>query len=111
MTLFAVWATDGEGKLPDRERVRPAHRARLRTPGEHRVKVVLAGPTFNTRGRGMNGTLLVVEADELEVVQAFVSSDPYVAAGVYQSFEIRPFVCGLGPWAPDGGANVLGPTP
>jgi uncharacterized protein YciI len=81
MTLYAVWATDGEGQLAERERVRPTHRARLRDPGEHRVKVVLAGPTLDGDG-GMNGTLLVVEA------------------GVYRSFEIRPFVCGLGPLAP-----------
>lgn len=100
MTLFAVWATDGDGKLADRERVRPVHRARLREPGQHRVKVVLAGPTMSPAGSGMNGTLLIVEADDLGAVQAFVSADPYVEAGVYRSFEIRPFVCGLGPLAP-----------
>lgn len=100
MTLFAVWATDGDGRLADRERVRPAHRARLREPGGHRVRVVLAGPTMSPAGSGMNGTLLVVEADDLDAVQAFVRTDPYVEAGVYQSFEIRPFVCGLGPLAP-----------
>jgi uncharacterized protein YciI len=99
VTLFAVWATDGDGKLGARERVRPAHRARLREPGEHRVTVVLAGPTLDRAG-GLNGTLLVVEAEDVEAVHAFVRTDPYVEAGVYQSFEIRPFVCGLGPLAP-----------
>lgn len=100
MTLFAVWATDGDGRLAERERVRPAHRARLREPGVHPVKVVLAGPTLDPHGASMNGTLLVVEADDLEAVHRFVGTDPYVDAGVYQSFEIRPFVCGLGPLAP-----------
>ena len=99
MTLFAVWATDGADKLGDRERVRPAHRARLREPGDHRVRVVLAGPTLSGVAGTMNGTLLVVEADDPEAVHAFVATDPYVQAGVYQSFEIRPFVCGLGPLA------------
>lgn len=100
VTLFAVWATDGPGTLSDRERVRPAHRARLREPGVHRVRVVLAGPTSSGMAGTMNGTLLVVEADDLEAVHAFVAADPYVQAGVYQSFEIRPFICGLGPLAP-----------
>lgn len=100
MTLYAVWATDGDGKLAERERVRPAHRARLREPGEHPVKVVLAGPTLNPVASDMNGTLLVVEADDMDAVHRFVRTDPYVDAGVYRSYEIRPFVCGLGPLAP-----------
>ena len=100
MTLFAVWASDGAGQLAARERVRPAHRARLREPGGHAVKVVLAGPTLDSAGGIMNGTLLVVEADDVDAVREFVRTDPYVEAGVYQSFEIRPFICGLGPLAP-----------
>jgi len=99
MTLFAVWATDGEGVLAARERVRSDHRARLREPGAHRVRVVLAGPTLDRAGGAMNGTLLVVEADDLESVRDFVQGDPYIEAGVYRSVEVRPFVCGLGPLA------------
>jgi hypothetical protein len=99
VTLFAVWATDHDGILALRERVRPAHRARLRAPGTDEVKVVLAGPTLDRPAGCMNGTLLVVEADDLGAVQRFVDGDPYLEAGVYRSVEIRPFVCGLGPLA------------
>jgi uncharacterized protein YciI len=80
-----------------REQVRPEHRARLRAPGSHKVKVVLAGPTLDHAAGTMNGTLLVVEADDVSAVHRFIQGDPYSEAGVYQSFEIRPFVCGLGP--------------
>ncbi len=100
MTLFAVWATDHEGALPAREAVRPAHRARLREPGDHAVTVVLAGPTLDGAAGAMNGTLLIVDAADIDAVQRFVQGDPYVTAGVYRSVEIRPFVCGLGPLAP-----------
>ncbi len=100
MTLFAVWATDHEGALPTREAVRPAHRARLREPGGHAVTVVLAGPTLDGAAGAMNGTLLIVDAADIDAVQRFVQGDPYVTAGVYRSVEIRPFVCGLGPLAP-----------
>jgi hypothetical protein len=48
----------------------------------------------------MNGTLLVVEAADMDAVRAFVAGDPYTEAGVYARVEIRPFVCGLGPLAP-----------
>ncbi len=93
--LFAVWAIDREGALPERLRVREAHRARLREPAPHAVKVLLAGPLADDAG--MNGTLLVVMADTLEQVRAFVDGDPYVAAGVYDRIDIRHWTCGLGP--------------
>lgn len=99
MTLFAVWATDNAGALDQREQARPAHRARLRDPGTHPVKVVLAGPTLDDAAGTMNGTLLVVEATDAAAVRRFVETDPYNLAGVYRNFEVRPFVCGLGPLA------------
>ena len=100
MTLYAVWASDREGALPERERVRPAHRARLRDPGPHAVRVVLAGPTLDPVSGTMNGTLLVVDAADIDAVRAFVAGDPYAQAGVWGRVDIRPFACGLGPLAP-----------
>ena len=92
--LFAVWATDAEWALAARQAVREQHRARLRNPAPHAVQVLLAGPTFE--GGQMNGTLLVVQAANLEAVQRFVEDDPYVLNGIYRSIEVRPCVCGLG---------------
>jgi hypothetical protein len=95
MSLYAVWATDREGALPDRQRVREAHRARLRAPAPHPVHVVLAGPLLDADGASMAGTLLVVEAESVEAVRAFVAADPYALAGVYAGIDIRPWHCGL----------------
>lgn len=95
--LFAVWATDRAGMLAERQRVREAHRARLRDPAPHPVRVVQAGVTLDAATQAMNGTLLIVQADSRDAVQAFVAGDPYVAAGVYDRVEIRPWRCGLGP--------------
>ena len=93
---YAVWATDRIGVLPDRERVREAHRARLREPGEHKVKVLLGGPTLDASAASMNGSLLVVEADDIEAVRRFVAEDPYQLAKVYATVEVRPWNWGLG---------------
>jgi uncharacterized protein len=101
MMLFAVWASDRPGASADRLRVREAHRARLRDPAPHNLKVVLAGPTLASDGQTMNGTMLVVEAAGAAAVQAFVDEDPYTLAGVYAQIEIRPWRCGLGPLAPN----------
>ena len=93
---FAVWATDRAGALPERERVREQHRARLRNPGAHAVKVVLGGPTLDEGEGAMNGTLLVVQAESIDAVRQFIAEDPYTLAGVYASVEVRPWNWGLG---------------
>lgn len=97
MTLFAVWARDRAGALAQRQRVREAHRARLRAPAPHAVNVLAAGPMQGGDDQAMNGTLLIVQAETIEVVHAFINDDPYVHAGVYASVDIQPWRCGIGP--------------
>jgi uncharacterized protein YciI len=48
----------------------------------------------------MNGTMLVVEAESLNAVQAFLADDPYARAGLFESAIGRPWSRGLG--QPDG---------
>jgi hypothetical protein len=94
--FYAVWATDSPGTLATRLRVRDAHRARLREPGEHAVKVVAGGPTLDEADGSMNGSLLVIEAENIEAVRRFVDEDPYALEGVYAHVEVRPWQWGLG---------------
>jgi len=96
---FAVWATDKIGMQEARRAQRPAHRARLRDPGSHRVRVLLGGPTLADDGDTMNGSLLVIDAEHIDAVRAYLADDPYVHAGVYATWEIRAWQCGLGPLA------------
>jgi uncharacterized protein YciI len=93
---FAVWARDKPGMLDARLRVREAHRARLRE-GAPGLRVVLGGPTTGEAG-AMAGTLLVIEATDIESVRAFVAADPYIEAGVYEptSVQILPWLWGIG---------------
>jgi hypothetical protein len=44
----------------------------------------------------MNGTLLVVEANSVEDVQAFLADDPYMQAGIFEQVVVRPWSWGLG---------------
>lgn len=94
--FFAIFGTDKPGMQEAREQLRPSHRSYLRAPGSHPVKVRLGGPTLDANAVAMNGTLLVVEADALQQVEAFVRDDPYAGAGLFQTLEIRPWTCGLG---------------
>ncbi len=88
---FLVLSTDKPDMADVRSEVRPIHRAYLRNPGAHPVKVHFGGPTLTTQGEHANGTLLVVEADDIAAVSEFVADDPYSQAGVFRSVEIRPW--------------------
>lgn len=96
VTYFAVWARDRPGALEARQRVREAHRARLRD-GAPGVRVVLGGPTIDEAG-GMAGSLLVIQAADIDSVRSFLAGDPYVTAGVYDpaSVQIMPWCWGIG---------------
>ena len=93
---FAVFATDKPDMLEVRERVRPVHRTYLRTALEHGVFVRLGGPTLTQQCDAMNGTLLVIEAEGIDEVMAFVDNDPYMQAGLFERVEIRPWDWSLG---------------
>lgn len=93
---FVVFATDLPGHEQARAQARPEHRAYLRDPLGHPVKVHLGGPTLTDDGQRMNGTLLVVEADRIEDVHAFLADDPYGRVGLFESVVVRPWSWGLG---------------
>lgn len=93
---FAVFATDKPDMHEVRERVRPVHRSYLRAATQHGVFVRLGGPTLEPQCDAMNGTLLVIEAEGIDDVMAFVNSDPYMQAGLFDRVEIRPWDWSLG---------------
>jgi uncharacterized protein YciI len=92
---FVVFATDKPGAQDIRAANRPTHRDYLHNPGKHRITVRVAGPTLAEDGVAMNGTLLIVEAADIDAVRAFVADDPYSRAGLFQSVEVRPWNWGL----------------
>ncbi|MBF9033180.1 YciI family protein [Rhodobacterales bacterium HKCCE2091] len=94
MAYFSVYAMDAPGKQDLRQRLRPAHRERLRAH-DHPVTVHIGGPLLGGDNE-MIGTLLVVEAADGDAVEAFLSGDPYMEQGLFRSVEIRPFLWGLG---------------
>ena len=96
MTYFAVLATDRSGKAALRAETREAHRRHLRAPEGHAVSVRFGGPTLTDDGGRMNGTLLIIEAEDINAVRAFVSDDPYVRADLFERIDIRPWQWSLG---------------
>lgn len=94
--LYAIFATDVADSLPKRMAARPAHLERLQRLQEQ-GRLLLAGPTPAIDSpapgeAGFSGSLVVAEFPSLAEAQSWADADPYVAAGVYQTVEIRPFL-------------------
>ena len=88
MQHFIVIAADRPDSLALRTATREAHRAYLDVPNADGVTVALGGPTLGADGL-MDGTLLVLAAPDRAAAQRFVDADPYTAAGLFETLEIR----------------------
>ncbi len=96
MPLYAVHALDRPGATALRARLRDAHRARLRAPAPHAVRVVLGGPLLDPTHGQMIGTLLIIEAESQIAVTDFIRGDPYWRADLFASVHVHPWQLGLG---------------
>ncbi len=93
--LYAIIGHDTPNSLEKRVAARPAHVARLQilqTEG----RLLLAGPfpaidAADPGTAGFTGSLIVAEFTSLQAAQEWANVDPYIAAGVYASVDIKPF--------------------
>lgn len=86
--LFAIFCTDKPDSAAIRTANRPAHLDYLKSMLD---RIVVAGPTQSDDGQSMNGSLLVMDFDDLAGAQAFADNDPYFTAGLFESVVIRPW--------------------
>ncbi|MFP4648507.1 MAG: YciI family protein [Halorhodospira sp.] len=92
---YAIISRDVVDSLPLRKQARESHLARLEQLRDE-GRLLLAGPypavdSENPGEAGFTGSLVVAEFDSLESAQAWAEADPYVAAGVYEQVEVKPF--------------------
>ncbi len=93
--LYSIVGQDVANSLSARQSVRPAHLERLEAL-QKEGRLVLAGPnpaieSDNPGEAGFTGSIIIAEFTDLESAKAWAEADPYVAAGVYQSVEVKPF--------------------
>jgi len=94
--IYAIIGRDAPGSLATRRRVRARHLERIRElSGAGRV--VLAGPFPATDSadpgeEGFDGSLIVAEFPSLADAREWIAGDPYVTDGVFESYEVMPFV-------------------
>lgn len=82
---FIVRAYDGEGKLPKRMEVRPRHFENMERMKD---RVVCAGGMLDEFGK-MIGSLLVMEFENREQLDDYLSNEPYVVERVWERIEVE----------------------
>lgn len=94
---FIIYSRDKKGALDIRKANRDAHLAFLAADtADTLVKVLTAGPWLDDAGETMIGSLLIVEAENLESVRTWLISDPYAKAGLSDTVTIHPFIWAIG---------------
>ena len=93
MSLYVIACIDKPDSLDKRMATREAHLAYAKAT-EH-VRIRVGGP-FHSESGAMTGSMLIVEADDPAMVDAFVKNDPYGKAGLFDSVEVRPWKVTVG---------------
>lgn len=57
----------------------------------HKDKITLAGPVMDADAQTPKGSLIILDMENTEAVQNFVSNDPYGQAGLFASITAAPF--------------------
>ena len=86
MPLYTLIAHDRKNGLKQRMAHRPAHlehMARLNAVG----RIQYGGPLLDDAGE-MVGSLIIIEADDLESARATYAEDPYVIHGVFEDYDV-----------------------
>ena len=94
--LYVLTGKDAPDSLARRRAVRAGHLARVRALSDM-GRVVVAGPcpavdSADPGDAGFSGSVIIAEFPSLKVAQEWLAGDPYVTEGVFESYEIRPFV-------------------
>ena len=87
MGLFAIVAYDKPNGLEARMAARSDHLKHLEAL---RDSLVLAGPFLDDKG-DMNGSFMVVEAEDQAAAEAAFGRDPFITRGVFESYTIKPW--------------------
>ncbi len=86
--LYLAICRDKPDHLALRTATREVHVAWLKSLG---AVLKIAGPFLDDGATEMRGSLLVVEAEDLAAAKAIFVADPYQAAGLFETVEVKPW--------------------
>lgn len=91
--MFVISAMDRTDAHELRAQVRPAHLDYARATGA----VKLGGPYLDDQGR-MIGSLIIIEAPNLEAARRWQAEDPYAKAGLFARADLYPWKATVNVW-------------
>ena len=94
--LYVITGRDVAQSGERRKRVRAEHLARARALLEA-GRMVIAGPcpaldSPDPGPAGFTGSVIIAEFDSLEDARAWIAADPYVTTGVFEAWDVKPFL-------------------
>jgi uncharacterized protein YciI len=94
--LYVITGKDAPDGLERRKRLRPQHLERARRLVEE-GRLVLAGPcpaidSPDPGPAGFSGSVIIAEFASLDDARAWAEADPYVTGGVFESWDVRPYI-------------------
>jgi uncharacterized protein YciI len=95
MMWYVIHAKDNANSLEKRIEVRQKHLSRLNDL-QNNGRLLIAGPLPSIDNEdpgpnGFDGSLIIAEFASLQEAQNWAEKDPYLEAGVYESFTVQPF--------------------
>ncbi len=81
--LFALITRDRPGALDIRMANREAHLAYIESTGV----VAMAGPFIGAEG--MDGSMIVLDVEDMAAAEAWAADDPYAKADLFEEITIR----------------------
>jgi uncharacterized protein len=91
---FAIFTWDAPGSAAPRATAQQAHMQHIDTVFD---KIAIAGPIRDDEGNSI-GSLFVLKVATSEEAEAILRADPYFKAGVWERWEIHPFLPAAGEW-------------
>jgi uncharacterized protein YciI len=93
---YVMTGKDSPDALAIRRRVRPQHLERAQALVDQ-GRMLVAGPcpaidSPDPGPAGFTGSVIIAEFDSLSAAQDWLAADPYVTEGVFESWDVRPFV-------------------
>jgi uncharacterized protein YciI len=93
---YVMTGKDAPDGLEKRKLVRAAHLARAKALADA-GRILVAGPcpaidSPDPGPAGFSGSVIIAEFASLEDARAWLVADPYVTSGVFESWDVRPFV-------------------
>jgi uncharacterized protein YciI len=96
--LFAIICTDKPGSLQLRTDRRPDHRSYLEALNSQGA-IAFSGPFVSAEGSA-DGSMIVVDVEDLAAASAIAENDPYSQCGLFQDVQIRQWIWGMNAPAP-----------